>query len=340
MSREELDYAMKFNVSAIFTFLCKNKFMYLKVMDDLKDVYSLCLDDVDPLTGEMKEDYLYFLFKYNSTTDDILEDLDYISKTYSNDLIIVKVDKWLYMSKLEWELMKKSNYYEFKDIIYEYSKHNRGITLQHFIITKNPSLLVDISNYIEDDNIKELNIFWKAFNIEEEVLDLKKITDMTILGYKKAWLLEQLDRATSIDRAIYQRILDNSFELNAPEVNGLQAKNKTENDFSDIYESLKIKLKELTNKEQYRLEIKGVKYNYLPNLVDFNQRMAKACKKYELSDRDKVKRCLLKHIETLQSPLVKYYIEKQGSGSPLADDYNLSHEEEIIKTTIETKTLF
>jgi len=339
MSREELDYAMRFNVSAIFTFMCKHRFLYLKVMDDLKDVYSLSVDDMDSNTGEIKEDYLYFIFKYSANTDDILEDLDYISKTYVNELIIVKVDKWLYMSKLEWELMKKSNYYDFKDLIYEYSKQNRGITLQHFIITKNQSVIKDICDYIDVD-ITNKNIFWKAFNIEEEMLNLKKISDMTILGYKKAWLLEQMDRATSIDRAIYQKILDNSFDITAPEINGLQVKNRNENDFSDIYDSLIVKLKELTNKEQYRLEIKGVKYNYLPNLVDFNQRMAKVCKKYELTDRDKLKKCLLKHIETLQSPLIKYYIEKQGTGSPLADDYNLSHEEEIIKKTIETNKMF
>lgn len=339
MSREELDYAMRFNVSAIFTFMCKHRFLYLKVMDDLKDVYSLSVDDMDSKTGKIKEDYLYFIFKYSANTDDILEDLDYISKTYVNELIVVKVDKWLYMSKLEWELMKKSNYYDFKDLIYEYSKQNRGITLQHFIITKNQSVIKDICDYIDVD-ITNKNIFWKAFNIEEEMLDLKKISDMTILGYKKAWLLEQMDRATSIDRAIYQKILDNSFDITAPEINGLQVKNRNENDFSDIYDSLIVKLKELTNKEQYRLEIKGVKYNYLPNLVDFNQRMAKVCKKYELTDRDKLKKCLLKHIETLQSPLIKYYIEKQGTGSPLADDYNLSHEEEIIKKTIETNKMF
>ena len=106
MTRDELDYAMKFNVSAIFTFMNKNRFTFLKVMDDFKDVYSLNMEDLDPSTGVFVEDYLYFVFKYSDETDDIVSDeLSYIEKIYVNDYIILKIDKWLYMTKSEWQLM-------------------------------------------------------------------------------------------------------------------------------------------------------------------------------------------------------------------------------------------
>lgn len=340
MTKDELDYAMRFNVSAIFTFMHKNRFTFLKVIDNFKDVYSLNIEDIHLETGEMIEDFLYFMFKYDKNVDDIISsDLDYIEKYYINDFIILKIDKWQYMSKAEWTLMKESNYYDFRGIIYEESKFNNGYTLQHFIIHKYEILAKEISEYIDLDITKE-NIFWKAFNIEEETLDLSKYKDMTVLGYKKSWLVEEMEKSNLFEKRIYEKVLTNSFEIEVPKITAMSM-NKNPNEKLDIiYKKIQNTVFEESGKNQHYLDIKGTKYPFLLNNKDFLDRLQKVIKKYNLEDLDKIEKCLIKHCKKLKSPILKYYIFKDGS-SPLVDDYNTySEETEIINKVINTENLF
>lgn len=342
MNKEEYNRLMNYNVSSIFTFLLKNKGLYLKVKDYFKDSYSYNVDDFDS-SGKFKEDYLYFRFVNQGKCDELLEELHYIEKRYIGDYIIVKVDKWMYMSRDEWELLKLSNYYDFKDLILQNSKQlNKGNNLQNFIINRIPILAKEISEYIGCD-ITEDNIFWKAFSFENEILDLSKISDMTILGYKKSWIDEKMKKANYIEMEIYQDVLNNSFEITTPNIISLGQKPKIEIETDELlkmYNRLQSKLIEYCGKKQHNLIIKGAKYPLFPNSTDFIEKLTKTINKYKLDNLSKIEKCLDNHLKCLKEPQLKYYIGKNNE-SRLADDYETIDEFiEKKQEIIETKNMF
>jgi len=337
MTQEELKETLKYSVSTLFTFFNLPYKTKQNIIHNLKNVYSFNIDDVDE-RGNISEDYLYFLFNYDDRVDDLLDKINYLDKVYMDDYIMLKVDKWEYMSKEEWTHMQNSEYNKFKDIIYVNSlRDNRG-TLQYAIITEDYRLKDMISKYCDID-VKDVKICWKAFDYDEEVLDLSKIVDMTILTYKKSWIMEQLDKANSSEKLIYQKILDNSTELTSSlEIS--VGKSEEECNFEKIHFNLQNRLKELTGKSQMRKEIKGTMYSLLPNIKDFSQKLRQCIKKYKITDFDKMEKCLIKHIETLDFPILNYYILKDGVSKLVTDMENYEEEVSYVKPEINTKDYF
>ena len=341
MQKSDYDRLMSYNVSTLFTLITHHNKFHHKTRSSLKNCYSLCLEDINPNTGEMVEDFIYFVYKYADDVDDYIDD-EFMGdstcseKIYVGDYIVLKLDKWTYMAQNEWEKLKNSDYYSFRGTLYKGIMNFEPNSLIRCIIDKNAILQEELSDYIGSD-IKETNMFWKAFDFELETLDLSKISDMTYLSYSKQWLLEEMRKANKADQIVYQKVLDNSIDY-APSVISLGADKRVSNDildFSDIHKRLKEKLVELTGKPQYRLEIKGNKYNFLPGEKDFNIRLTKVCKKYGLVDIEKIEKCLTTHLIRLQSPLIEYYISKDSS-SKLASDYETYDDE--VRENIQKKS--
>jgi hypothetical protein len=89
-----------------------------------------------------------------------------------------------------------------------------------------------------------------------------------------------------------------------------------------------------------RKEIKGTMYSLLPNVKDFSQKLRQCIKKYKITDFDKMEKCLIKHIETLDFPILNYYILKDGVSKLVTDMENYEEEVSYVKPEINTKDYF
>jgi hypothetical protein len=317
MTQDQMDLFMSLNVSAIFTFLNKgSEYKHLgRLLNNLENVYSIDKDGC--------EEYLFFSFHHDNNIEDDIDKIDYLDKIYTEEYVILKVDKWDWMSKKEWELMKVSNYYDFRDAIYDNANRSKTNLMYHII--NKTEIIIDKIETLCNINIKENNISWKGFNFEKEVLDLSKLTNMKILGIREKWFLEQMENALSYEKHIYQKILENSFDVNyvAPKEIALAHKPKSiENkiDYKQVYEKIKAALKSKTGKEQYQLLVKGNRYPLICNYVDFKTKLEKVIKKYKLTDNDTIEQCLINHVCKIDFPVLKYYIDKDNT-SQLASDY-------------------
>ena len=97
---------------------------------------------------------------------------------------------------------------------------------------------------------------------------------------------------------------------------------------TSLYTKCKVKIQELTGKQQVMSKInksdkKG--YRFIDGYADFTQRLYTCIQKYKLKDMDAVEKAILNHIDTCHNannwfPLMKYYIFKQGEGSPMVTD--------------------
>ena len=104
----------------------------------------------------------------------------------------------------------------------------------------------------------------------------------------------------------------------------VESKNvKVPTNFDELHKKCKAELKKLTGKEQYMVQ---KKYSFLPNVVDFNNKLKQVVSKYKLKDSKRIEDLLLLHINKAVEAkfeyisLLNYYISKDNK-SQLADDY-------------------
>ena len=333
MTLETFGKFLSYNVSGLFTLCFKDSKFY----DDYCIPYY---ENTFSIEEDGNEEHLFHIFKYNENLEYRLE--EYFKNIGEiilvDDYILVKILKSHYMTVSEWEHMKNSEYDKFYGLLYKESNNeNRKNFIQTKIIKKHDKVRKYLETYIGED-IPEKNIYWKKFDIQQETLILSKVTNMNQLIIKEQWLLDKIASATFVDKPIYEEILQNSVLLPVPKVIGLQVKN-------DYYEKLFQKvldlMKELTGKTQKRIDIKGVKHSLIPSKSVFINRLKTVIQKHKLTDFEKIEKCILNHVKTLQVPLLQYYIYKSDI-SKLVEDYEHydSENEEIKSQKIDTNTLF
>lgn len=100
-------------------------------------------------------------------------------------------------------------------------------------------------------------------------------------------------------------------------------------DFTGLHSKLQSRMKELKGSNNYKVQ---GKWNFIPSEKDLIDSLLKVCKKYKLSDTQKIQNLLLIHCERAVKadfnyvPLLGYYVTK-GSISQLATD--MENNEEI-----------
>lgn len=279
----------------------------------------------------------------------ILEDIvdkipHYVDHVEIGIYIVVYVKKELYIEECTIKCLETNNYSAIKNcLIYKgYTINNKlqkplddkSTILQKHIIEENEVL----NALLQVKFNTNVNGYWKRFEIEEETLTLQKIDNMNIkLEIQKEWIMSKIKNADILSKIAYEDVLLNATEVGIPT---MIAVGKQDNiDYEGIYNKVKEALIKKCGKPQYNIDIKGSKYPLMCNYQDFKSKLSKVIKKYKLDDLDKIINILIDHVNKLQSPLLKYYIEKDNN-SQLATDYELYVESKPIVNTINKETLF
>ena len=110
---------------------------------------------------------------------------------------------------------------------------------------------------------------------------------------------------------------------------------KIDTGINQLYIACQDELQKLVGKKQKTSKISGKSYSFLPNFVDFQDKIEKSCKKYQLNDKEQLKKVLLQYINKCHKednwfPILEYYIMKDGH-SKLATDYVSFEEMQEIK---------
>lgn len=270
--------------------------------------------------------------------------LHYVDHVEIGIYIVVYVKKEFYIEECTIKCLETNNYSAIKNcLIYRgYTINNKiqkplddkSTLLQKYIIEEN-----EVLNDLLQVKLKaNVNGYWKRFEIEEETLTLQKIDDMNIkLEIQKNWLTVKIKNADILSKIAYEDVLHNALEIKTPTIIALGQQNTI--DYEDIYNKIKEALIKKCGKPQYQLNIKGNKYPLMCNFQDFRTKLSKVIKKYKLEDIEKITNILIDHINKLQSPLLKYFIEKDNN-SDLASAYECYVESKPVVNKIETKDIF
>ena len=96
----------------------------------------------------------------------------------------------------------------------------------------------------------------------------------------------------------------------------------------ELHTRCKDRIMDLTGKAQVMSKInktdkKG--YRFIDGVEDFMTRLFNCIQKYKLKDMDAIEKAIMNHIDSCHAsnnwfPLLKYYISKQGEGSPMVTD--------------------
>lgn len=119
------------------------------------------------------------------------------------------------------------------------------------------------------------------------------------------------------------------------EISGNKISKKVDTGINQLYIACQEELQKLVGKKQKTSKINGKSYSFLPNFVDFQDKIEKSCKKYQLNDKEQLKKVLLQYINKCHKednwfPILEYYIMKDGH-SKLATDYVSFEEIQEIK---------
>ena len=324
MTKEEYKRLLGYNITTLFTLIPFHNSFHKKYKDFLRNCYSFNKDVVGA-DGKLSEDFVFIVYEYKSYVEEDIETEfnlhpAFIKKEIAGDFIVITLDKWYYMSQREWEQMQESQYSHFQGNLRRVINRLDKNHFVYSIVNKNKTLQTELSEFIEED-ITETNMYWKVFESKYETLILSEITEMTRLSYSKDWILTEIKNASTTDKIIYQKVLNNSIECPSIISLGHEPKEtKYPTDFTYLHEILQNKLEELIGKKQLRIEIKGAKYSFLCNAKDLTKKLITVCKAHKLTDLKKVENCLIAHVTRMKAPLVEYYISKDGV-SRLASDY-------------------
>jgi hypothetical protein len=99
-----------------------------------------------------------------------------------------------------------------------------------------------------------------------------------------------------------------------------------------LHQKLQDRLIEKTGKKQQRPIVRGTAYSFFPNLADFSKVLLKVIILYKLKDFDKIDKCLIRFLdrkvrENSWTPLLNYYIMKDGASALVTDMGNTEEEE-------------
>jgi len=102
---------------------------------------------------------------------------------------------------------------------------------------------------------------------------------------------------------------------------------------SALHKKMQDTLKEKTGKIQARLVVEGTSYSFLPNPRDLSKVLLRAIVTYKLNDFDKIEKCLMNFLnrkikEGKWSPLLGYYIMKNGLSPMVTDMENMENADE------------
>jgi hypothetical protein len=163
-------------------------------------------------------------------------------------------------------------------------------------------------------NLKKLNI-----SLEKYFL-LKIIEDCSLSFFKENYLellvKLKIEGLVSPELQLTKKGIDLLLSVESKNV-------KIPTNFDELHKKCKAELKKLTGKEQYMVQ---KKYSFIPNVVDFNNKLKQVVSKYKLKDSKRIEDLLLLHINKAVEAkfeyisLLNYYISKDNK-SQLADDY-------------------
>lgn len=330
VTQKIIDDSLKMNVSYLFSIPLYNIAFNMVLKSFVINTYLYNEED-EHFTVLLKKEALTLLENYIEKNNIH----GYISHDVVYNVIVIKLDKSVFFSKDVLTCIEENKYGSLKntDLYKKYIKVQSDTynSLQKHIVEES-----DFLNGLLEIKFKtNVNNYWKAFNIEEETVTLQKIIDMsTELKIQKDWILAKIKNADILSKIVYEDVLINAKEELVPMVNSLTIIN-----YESIYNNVKEALVKKCGKPQYNIDIKGSKYPLMCNFIDFKNKLNKVIKKYKLEDINKVETILINHVNKLQSPLLKYYIEKDNS-SNLASDYECYVEVKPVVNKIETKNLF
>lgn len=341
VTRQDIDKWLYKNVSYLFSIP-----LYDIVFHDTysqKEYQEISKYVINTYAYNEKDNYFTILLK--SDIIDIFEYyisynklIGYVEHEFLGNYITVKLKKNMYLPKDLLTCLESNNYSNiintetYKNFISKQKNYTNN--LQRQIVEKNDDLLTLLKEKFNTD----VNGYWKKYIVEEETLTLQKIKDMnTNLTIQKNWILTKIKNSDIVSKVAYEDVLNNAIEIIAPSIIALGK--QPDIDYEKIYNSVKEALIKKCGKPQYQLDIRGSKYPLMCNYQDFKTKLSKVIKKYKLEDIKKITNILIDHINKLQSPLLKYFIEKDNN-SDLASAYECYVESKPIVNKIETKKLF
>ena len=121
-------------------------------------------------------------------------------------------------------------------------------------------------------------------------------------------------------------------------LNDEKVSKKVDIGINQLFIACQDELLKLTGKKQKTSKIENKSYSFLPNFIDFQDKLSKVVKRYKLEDSNKLKAVLLQYINKCHEannwfPILEYYISKDNK-SRLATDYeNFEEQEKQIKKT-------
>lgn len=330
VTQKIIDDSLKMNVSYLFSIPLYNIAFNMVLKSFVINTYLYNEED-EHFTVLLKKEALNLVENYINNNNIH----GYIDHDVIYNVIVIKLDKSVFFSKDVLFCLEQSEYKKLvdTDLYKKYIKIQNDTynNLQKHIVEE-----TDFLNGLLEIKFKtNVNSYWKAFNVEEETLTLQKIINMsTELKIQKDWLLAKINNSDLLSKTAYEDVLSNAKEELVPMVNSLTIIN-----YESIYNNVKEALVKKCGKPQYNIEIKGSKYPLMCNFIDFKNKLSKVIKKYKLEDINKVETILINHVNKLQSPLLKYYIEKDNS-SNLASDYECYVEVKPVVSTVNKETLF
>jgi len=184
-------------------------------------------------------------------------------------------------------------------------------------------------------NVEELSKAVNKFITVEQYIVLKIIEDgclylfpnnlfaATIVGLKSSGYIYSETQLTPKGKELLK------------EISGNKISKKVDTGINQLYIACQEELQKLVGKKQKTSKINGKSYSFLPNFVDFQDKIEKSCKKYQLNDKEQLKKVLLQYINKCHKednwfPILEYYIMKDGH-SKLATDYVSFEEIQEIK---------
>jgi hypothetical protein len=174
----------------------------------------------------------------------------------------------------------------------------------------------------------------------KEYLLFRIIEDGSLFLFKEEYIDEIIKAKKEGYIDSNQSLTNKTYEV----LNKIEGNRQKEVNYEKLLIKLQTYLKTLSGKDQYKVQ---GKYNFLPNKVDFQNRLKKVILKYKLKDSNKVEKLLLNYVNMAYKAnfsyvqLLQYYIMKD-SQSQLATDYEgkiVTEKEEIISVK-QIKDLF
>lgn len=195
-------------------------------------------------------------------------------------------------------------------------------------------------------NVEELSKAVNKFITVEQYIVLKIIEDGCLYLFPNNLFAATIVELKSSGYIYSETQLTPKGKELLKEISGNKMSKKVDTGINQLYIACQEELQKLVGKKQKTSKINRKSYSFLPNFVDFQDKIEKSCKKYQLNDKEQLKKVLLQYINKCYKednwfPILEYYIMKDGH-SKLATDY-VSFEEiqEVKKEELKnTKEMF